>query len=108
MEDQWEYWVGIGILLYLVKHLCLDLANPTAYKELLHVFKYVLNMKKLGLNIKCTGNLNKPWKIMSFSNNDYAVDLESRRSISGFILYILGVPVAWQSKSQKSLSLSSS
>ena len=32
----------------------------------------------------------------------------SRQSISGFILYILGVPVSWQSKSQKRFSLSSS
>ena len=32
----------------------------------------------------------------------------SRRIIRGFILYALGVPVSWQSKSQKSVSLSSS
>ena len=35
-------------------------------------------------------------------------NLVSRRSMSGFILYVLGVPVSWQSKSQKSVSLSSS
>ena len=32
----------------------------------------------------------------------------SRQSISGFILYVLGLPVSWQSKLQKSVSLSSS
>ena len=32
----------------------------------------------------------------------------SRRSISGFILYVLGAPVSWWSKSQKSVSLSRS
>ena len=31
-EDQWEYWLGVGMLLYLVKHLCPDLAN--AIREL--------------------------------------------------------------------------
>ena len=32
----------------------------------------------------------------------------SKRSIVGFILYVLGVQVTWQSKLQKSISLSSS
>ena len=35
-------------------------------------------------------------------------DPVSRRRISGFTLYVLGIPVSWQSKSQKSVSLSSS
>ena len=29
VEDKWEYWSGGGMLLYLVKHSCLDLANMT-------------------------------------------------------------------------------
>ena len=32
----------------------------------------------------------------------------SRQSISGCILYVLGVPISWRSKLQKSVSLSSS
>ena len=28
-EDQWEYWLGVGMLLYLVKHLHPDLVNAT-------------------------------------------------------------------------------
>ena len=31
-EDKQDYWSGIGMLLYLVKHLCPNLANAT--KEL--------------------------------------------------------------------------
>ena len=55
------YQLGIGMLLYLVKHVRPDLANmtrelskandganPAAYKELLLVVKYVLDMKMLG------------------------------------------------------------
>ena len=79
-----------------------------AYKELLHVFRYVLDMKNLGLKIDLTGNSNKPWKIICFNNSDYAGDPVSRQSISCFILYVIDVPVFWQSKSQKSVSLSSS
>ena len=109
------------MLLYLVKHLHPNLANmtrelskannganPTAYQELLCVIKHVIDTKNLGLKIEPTGNSNKPWEIVCFSDRDYAGVPVSRRSISGFIHYVLGVPVSWQSKSQKSVSFSSS
>ena len=54
------------------------------------------------------GNSNEPWEIVCFSNSNYEGDLVSRQSISGFILYVLGIPVSWRLKSQKSVSLSSS
>ena len=109
------------MLLYLVKHLHLDLANatreelkaktgvnPAAYKELLCVIRNVLDSKNLGFKIEPTGNSNKHWEIFRFSDSDYAGDWVSRQSISGFILYVLSVPVSWQSKLQKSVSLSRS
>ena len=120
-EDQWEYQSGEGMLLYLVKHLHLDLtnmtrelskandgSNPAAYKELLSVIRYVLDMKNLGLKIEHTGNSNKPWEIICFSVSDYMGDPVSRRSISCFILHVLCVLVSLQSKSQKSVLLCSS
>ena len=79
------------MLFYLVKHSHPDLANatrklskandgvnPAACKEILCVIKYVIDMKNLGLKIKPTGNFNKPWEIICFSNSDYAGDLLSR------------------------------
>ena len=80
IEDQQKYQSGIGMLLYLVKHLHPDLANvtrevsmandgakPAAYKEL-----HVLDMKNLGLNIEPTGKSNKPWEIVCFNDSNYA------------------------------------
>ena len=109
------------MLLYLVKHSRPNLTNATrelskanngantaAYKELLCVIKYVIDTKKLGLKIEPMGNSNKPWGIICFSNSNYAVDPIIRHSISVFILYVQGVPISWQSKLQKSVSLSSS
>ena len=109
------------MLLYLVKHSHPNLANttrellkandganPAAYKELLHPINYVLDRKNLGLKIELMGNSNKPWEIVCFSDSDYAGDPVSRQNISGFKLYLLDEPVSWQSKSQKSISLSSS
>ena len=43
-----------------------------------------------------------------FGDSDHVGDPVSRRSISGFILYVLDVLVSWQSKSQMRISLSSS
>ena len=53
-KDQWECWLGVGMFLYLEKHLHPNVANMTrklskandgvnfaAYKELLCVIKYV-------------------------------------------------------------------
>ena len=121
IKDKREHQSGIGMLLSLVKHSCPnladmtrelskanDFANPAAYKKLLHVIKYLIKTKNIGLKIKCTRDSSEPWKIICYSDSDYAGDLVSRQSISGFILYVLSVPVSWQSKSQKSVSLSSS
>ena len=107
--------------MYLVKHSHPDLANttrelskandgtnPAAYKELLRVIKYVINTKNHRLKIKPKGNSKEPWEIVCFSDSDYAGDPVSRQSISGFILYVLGALVSWQSKSQKSVTFSSS
>jgi hypothetical protein len=43
-----------------------------------------------------------------FCDSDWAGDSETRISLTGFILYLMNVPVCWQSKSQKGVTLSSS
>ena len=60
--------------------------------------KYVLDTKNLGLKIKPNEDKKKPWDIVCFSDSDYASDLDTRKSVSGFILDILGVPVSWRLK----------
>ena len=57
MEDQNKFWLGVGILFFLVKHSRPDVssmarelskakdgANPEAYKESLHIIRYVLDV----------------------------------------------------------------
>jgi ketol-acid reductoisomerase len=43
-----------------------------------------------------------------FCDSDWAGDSETRISMTGFILYLMNVPVCWRSKSQKGVTLSSS
>jgi hypothetical protein len=40
-------------------------------------------------------------------DSDWAGDSETRISVTGFILYLMNVPVCWRSKSQKGATLSS-
>jgi hypothetical protein len=47
------------------------------------------------------------WELKAFSDSDFAGDTETRKSVSGFIIYLCGVAISWRSKGQKSVSLSS-
>jgi hypothetical protein len=42
-----------------------------------------------------------------FCDRDWAGDPETRLSKTGFIIYLLSVPICWRSKSQKGVTLSS-
>jgi hypothetical protein len=42
-----------------------------------------------------------------FCDSDWAGDSKTRISVTGFILYLMNVPVCWRSKSQKGITLSS-
>ena len=51
---------------------------------------------------------NKNWNLKVFCDSDWAGDPETRISVTGFIVYLLNVPVCWRSKAQKGVTLSSS
>jgi hypothetical protein len=46
--------------------------------------------------------------LVSYCNSNWAGDAETRISVTGFIIYLLGVPICWRSKGQKGVTLSSS
>ena len=43
-----------------------------------------------------------------YTDSDYAGDKTTRISVTGYILFFMDVPISWKSKSQKSITLSSS
>ena len=119
-EMQKTYRSGVGMLLYLVKHTRPDIANavrelskvldgasPAAYKELMRCIKYVLDTRDLSLKFSPKLEEGQKWNIIAYSDSDWATDPETRISITGFILYLCGVPISWKSKTQKSVTLSS-
>jgi len=121
-EEQAIYRSGVGMLLFLIKHSRPDIANtvreltkvldgasPAAFKELKRVIKYVLDTEKLGLKIQPEVENGKGrWTMVTYSDSDYATDPENRLSVSGFVLYLCGVPIVWRTKQQRSVTLSSS
>ena len=108
------------MLLYLIKYLrpdlanvvrelskCMDGASLAAYKEMQRVIKFVLDTRMHCLKLQPRHESEK-WDLVSYCDSDWAGDPESRISVTGFIMYLLGVPICWRSKAQKGVTLSSS
>lgn len=73
------------------------------------IIKYVLDTANLALKINPVWDNNiGVWRIVMFSDSNYATDPENRLSVSGFVLYLCGVPIVWHTKQQRSITLSSS
>ena len=120
-ELQKLYRSGVGMLLYLVKHSrldisnavreltkCMDKASPDAYKQMLRCIKYVQHTSTHGLRMEPT-HFGKDivWNLVVYSDSDWAGDKQTRRSVSGFVMLLCGVPIMWRSKQQKAVTLSS-
>ena len=121
-EKQSRYRSGVGMLMYLIKHSRPDIANavremtkvlgkatPAAYKEMLRCIKFVIDTKDRGLKLKPSKpNEKGEWKLEVFSDSDWAGSKDDRRSVSSHVILLNEVPIAWRSRSQKVVSLSSS
>ena len=117
-KTQSMYRSEVGTLLYLTKHSRPDITNPVReisnsmdgasmvhVTEIYKVINFVLEMKTLGLTIVPIFK-NGIWKLEALSDSDFANDKDTRYSDSGYIIFFCGIPVAWKSKSMKSVVLS--
>ena len=119
---QSRYRTGVGMLMYLIKHSRPDIMNPVrelakvlgkattaAYKEMLRCIKFVVDTKSKGLKLHpiITG-AGKAWILEVYSDSDWAGNPDDRKSVGCLIIFLNGVPIAWRSRSQKVVSLSSS
>ena len=121
-EDlQSRYRTGVGQLMFLIKHSRPDLmsavreltkvlgkANEAAYKEMLRCAKFVIDTKCKGLKLYPTISEDGLWTLEVYSDSDWAGDPDDRKSVGCYIIFLNGVPIAWRSRSQKVVSLSSS
>ena len=108
------------MLLYLVKHSRPDIANavrelskvadgatPGHWKALIRVVKYILDTSNLALKIKPKMQTEHLFHMEGISDSEYGSDKDTRISVYGYIIYFCGAPIAWKSKSGKSVTLSS-
>jgi hypothetical protein len=77
---------------------CIHKATMGTYLEMLRVVKFVpdtqqfcLKQPKANLKLESTGICSRDW----------AGETKTRISVTGFSVYLMGVPVCWRSKAQK-------
>jgi hypothetical protein len=72
--------------------------------------RFISSTKDYGLRIKPDqpGNDKFKWNMVIYTDSDWAGDKEDCRHVSGYVIFLMGVPILWKSKSQRSVSLSSS
>jgi len=79
------------------------------FKELKRVIKFVLNTTDYGLKIQPEPEQEgKPWCLTIFLESDYTSDTETRISVTGFCVFLMGILISWKSWVQRSVTLSSS
>ena len=104
----------VGALLYLSINTRSDIAyavgvlsrfcktpNYRACKALIRVLIYLRGTLNVGITFS-----GSKLDLHAFSDADWAGDLDSRRSTTGYVLYAAGGPISWQSKLQCTVAAS--
>ena len=109
-DEQKLFRTGVGLLLYLTKYSrpdicnavregtkCMQKATPAAWKEVKRTIKFVLDTKQYGLKLEPkipSGSANE-WDVLVYSDADWAGDPDNRRSVSGYVIFLMGCPICW-------------
>jgi hypothetical protein len=108
------YRSAVGSLIYLVTGTRPDIAvatsnvakycenpGPQHWQAVKRIFRYLKGTSDLGLLFN-----PKDDTLIGYSDADWAGDIDSRRSTTGYLFTIGGVPVSWKSKKQATVALS--
>ncbi|MDR3547936.1 MAG: reverse transcriptase domain-containing protein [Candidatus Pacebacteria bacterium] len=114
-----EYMSAVGALLYAAVWTRPDIAHAVGeltrfmskpkqahWKAAIRVMRYLKGCPQLGLTFR-VGSKDTVELGPVFADANYAGDPETRRSTTGVIVKVNGNTVAWQSRRQKSVTLSS-
>ena len=112
--ENFPYRNAIGALLYLSINTRPDISYAvgvlarhsvtTSYKAcqaVLRVIAYVKHTSAIGIQFN-----DRKLNLHAFSDADWAGDLDSRRSTTGYVVFAAGGPIAWQSKLQSTVAAS--
>ena len=112
--EKFPYQNIVGALLYLAINTRPDIAYAVgvlarfntrpiyrACKALVRLLLYLKSTPTVGIKFKGS-DLN----LFAYSDADWAGDLDTRRSTTGYVVYAAGGPIAWQSKLQTTVAAS--
>ena len=112
--SEFPYQNIVGALLYLALNTRPDISyavgvlarfntypNFRACKALVRLLIYLRSTPKVGIQFR-----NDDLNLFAYSDADWAGDLDTRRSTTGYIVYAAGGPIAWQSKLQSTIAVS--
>lgn len=83
------------------------MASPTNqhWQLIKRIFRYIKATINYGLKIGLNSSFKAP--LVGFSDADWAGDTSDRKSTTGYIFYLFGSVVSWNSKKQPTVALSS-
>lgn len=80
--------------------------GPLHFVALKRIFRYLRGTSKYGLYFK-KGSTNTSVSLEGFSDSDWAGDVDTRRSTSGYVFLVNDCPISFKTKKQTSTALSS-
>ncbi|XP_062028617.1 secreted RxLR effector protein 161-like [Rosa rugosa] len=91
-------------LMYVVSLISRFMERPTElhHQAVKRVMRYLKGTMELGILYKKGGSKS----LLAFSDSDYAGDIEDRKSTSGYVFLLSSGAVAWSSKKQPVVTLS--
>ncbi|XP_075150670.1 uncharacterized protein LOC142224768 [Haematobia irritans] len=113
-EMSFPYREAVGSLMYLaivsrpdiafaVSHSSrfLDCFNNENINAVKRIFKYLRGTEEQGIEY-----IKTKIQLDCYTDSDYAGDIESRHSTSGYVIMLSGGPISWSSKRQSTITLS--
>ena len=87
----------------------MDMPNEAHWKALIRNLKFVVDTRMKALTYECDVKDKKEEILIlkAYCDSDYAGDKETRASVTGYCIYLHGCLIAWKSRAQKTVSLSS-
>lgn len=114
LTEEYPFKELIGSLLYMVTCTRPDIAHavsiasrtstPTQvhWKRLKQILRYLRGTQDIGISFRW----EKSPKLIGYSDADYANDVETRRSTTGYCIMYGGGPIAWRCQRQDIVTLS--